>query len=730
MNKIPSWQVICFFLIVFYGSAFSGWALSKPPTEGPVTIEADRISYDQDEDVYRASGQVSIAFSGGTLQADSVLLAKGSNLASAEGRVRLRTASDLLEGDRVDFNLAANTGIVYSGKMFIAQNHFSVQGDKIEKTGEASYRIQGGCLTTCDGETPDWRLTAREIDVTIDGYGKMRGGTFFAKDVPVFYLPYFFFPAKTTRQTGFLFPRLAYSRDKLGWDAELPFYLTISNSADATFYQRYMDKRGFKEGIEFRYFLNNDSYGALYGDYLRDSAQVTEQAGTLSRDWQAPQNRWSFYLQNYTALQPGLYLRADIAKVSDNWYFRDFSSHNYYQDHYAQNPDEHFKKVSFTADTSLAFLESKARLVKDWQLYNLTALLNYTDNLTSDSNGATLQKYPELTLSGVKQSFLSTPVNVALHASTSGNYRQQGQSGNLVDVQPVFSLPLNVGGVLTLIPEVEVRGSFWERNDDLAADDTKRGRRTAYRLGMDGTTLLFRDFALPGGTANPANDPGIEKIRHEIKPELIYAYVPYADQANLPDFADAVAVQHSVTAAVTNTLMARLHGKNGATSYQEILRFKVAQEYDIKEARRDDDGAAAARRPFGGLDMELDIKPSAYVALFARNRLNVNSGRWEKSNYDLKMTDRRGDAAMIGYRFTADLLEEVNLSFRALVTQSLYLSYDLKRNLSDRQDINNAVGFNYHRQCWSIGLSYADAASDRTVVLSFSLNGLGEVGKK
>ncbi|MDP2268627.1 MAG: LPS assembly protein LptD, partial [Deltaproteobacteria bacterium] len=507
--------------------------------------------------------------SGGTLQADFVLLAKGGNIASAEGRVKVRTASDLLEGDKVVFDLTTNTGVVSYGKMFIAQNHFYLTGDKIEKRGEATYRIEGACLTTCDGDRPDWRFTAREMDVTVDGYGKLSDGKFFVKDVPVLYLPYFIFPAKTTRQTGFLFPRLAYSRDKLGWDAELPFYVAISQSADATFYQRYMDKRGFKEGVEFRYFLNKDSYGTIYGDYLRDAAQITEQAGALSRDWQTPQNRWSFYLQNYTAFQPGLYLRADIAKVSDNWYFRDFASHNYYQDHYAQNPDARFRRVSFTADESLTFLESRVRLVKDWSLYNLTALASYTDNLTSDSNGATLQKYPEVTLNGVKQSFLGTPVNFALSASYSGNYRREGQGGNLVDLKPIFALPLDIGGSVSLTPEVEVRGSFWERNDDFATGDNKRGQSTAYRFGLDATTSFFRDFTRPGRN--------IEKIRHEIKPELIYTYLPDVDQADLPDFAHVMDEQHSVTAAVTNTLVAKLKDKHGATIYQEILRFKLAQ---------------------------------------------------------------------------------------------------------------------------------------------------------
>ena len=696
--------------------------LAKGP-KGPISIEADSVSYDHKSDTYSAKGHVIIIFSWGTLRADSIVLEKGSNIATAEGQVMVTTDNDVLEGDRVEFNVASNTGVVYSGKMFIARNHFYLKGNTIEKTGESNYRIKEACVTTCDGPSPDWRLTGREIDLTIDGYGTIKGGKFFVKDVPLLYVPYMIFPAKTTRQTGFLFPRLAYSRDKLGWDVELPFYLAISKSADATFYQRYMDKRGFKEGVEFRYFLSQDSYGNIYGDYLRDAVRITEKRGDIARDWQSSQNRWSFYFQNYTAFGPDLYMRADIAKVSDNWYFKDFASHNYYLDHYSENAEERFKKISFIADESLGALDSRVRLVKDWSLYNLTALIEYTDDLTNPSNGATVQKYPEITLTGVKQSLFDTPFNIDLSASYSGNYRTDGQKGNLVDLKPAISLPLDAGGYFRFTPEAEVRETFWERNDDIPASDSdKRGQRSTYRLSANMTTSVFRDFTVSGKS--------IEKIRHEIKPELVYEYVPYFDQDDLPNFADRVDEKNAVTAALTNTLVAKLKGKDGAISYVEILRFKLAESFDIGEARKDVSGADS-KRPFGDIDMELDlIKPLKYFAFYVRNKLNVNSGRWEKTNYDLNISDARGNSASVNYRYTRDLLEEINLFLKAVLTKTLDVSYELKRNQFDGKSLRNTIGFNYHRQCWSIGLNYADDDNDQTFMLSFSLNGLGSVGGK
>ena len=36
-------------------------------------------------------------------------------------------------------------------------------------------------------------------------------------------------------------------------DVEVPFFWAISEQADATFYERFMGKRGFMQGFELRY---------------------------------------------------------------------------------------------------------------------------------------------------------------------------------------------------------------------------------------------------------------------------------------------------------------------------------------------------------------------------------------------------------------------------------------------------------------------------------------------
>ena len=143
--------------------------------------------------------------------------------------------------------------MVHDGRMFFIKNHLYVTGSEIEKYGDASYRIKDATATTCDGPIADWRFTSKEGDVTVDGYGTLKNGTFQIRETPVVWFPWAMFPAKTTRQSGFLFPYFGYSADKLGFDVEIPYYWAISDSYDATLYTRYMDKRGLMEGAEFRY---------------------------------------------------------------------------------------------------------------------------------------------------------------------------------------------------------------------------------------------------------------------------------------------------------------------------------------------------------------------------------------------------------------------------------------------------------------------------------------------
>ena len=712
---------ITVFLLLFFFQVDFALAIERNIQKGPVNIEADSITYDRDTDTYSAKGNVVITFTGGFLKADYVDLNKTTGDAEASGNVYVKSDNDILEGDNVKFNITTKTGVVYEGKLFFAKNHFYINGKKIEKTGEATYHLKDATATTCDGDWPAWRFTGKELDVTIDGYGTIKHGTFQVKNVPFLYMPYMIFPAKTTRQSGFLPPRISHS-DKHGWDIELPLYWAISKSADATFYQRYMDKRGFKEGVEFRYFISKDSYGTFYADYLKDekTGTMADEEG-LSRDWKEKQERWSYYLNHETTFSPGFYLRTDIKKVSDNWYFRDFSDYNYYLDNYSEEGGRRFSKVSFLGDNSLASLDSTARLVKDWSLFNLTALAQYTDNFASYDNDSTLQKYPEITFTGVKQPVFDTPLNFELDSSFNNYQRTSGDHGQLYDVHPTFSLPLNFGDYLEFTPSIGLRETSWNASELQGTSKEEHGGREIYNAGAVLSTEVQRIFDIGGET--------VDKIRHGIKPELAYTYIPYIYQSDQPDFVVAVGEQNNLTYSLTNTFMARLKSEDNSISYREFLFIKLSQTYDIREGRKHRGSPTTEKRPFSNVDMELKFDPFQYLSFDADVSYDVNSGEWKKTNYDLTLSDWRGDSATVEYRYTQRTLEEINVFLKAKVTDSLDLTYVLRRDELNNIYHEATYGLDYHKQCWSMAVTYSDDDDDRVWMAVFSLYGLGKVGK-
>jgi LPS-assembly protein len=702
-------------------------------SKGPVTIESENITYDSETDTYHARGQVVITYDGGVLTAEDVFFNKTKNEALATGNVILKSKNDVLRGDRVDFNIESKTGVAYQGKVFFAQNHFYISGDKIEKTGEATYHIEGATATSCDGDKPDWQLAGNELDVTVEGYGTLKHMRFLTNGVPVLYMPYLIFPAKKKRQSGFLLPYVAHS-DQNGWDVELPFFWAVSDSVDATFYQRYMEERGFKEGIELRYFPSKDTFGTIYGDYLNDEIRVNETVGGISRDWETDQKRWSFYLNHQTNFDPTFYFRTDIRKVSDKWYFRDFATHNYYRDNYSTTDIHRFKKVPFQADESLSSLPSTARLVKSWPLYNLTILGSYTDNFATVTNDATLQSYPEVTFTGTKRPLFDTPLNLEFSSLYGYYYRTVGQRGHLFDFKPYLSLPLDLWGYGQLTPYFGLVETVWQLDHDSAAPTDKQGSRSVYNTAANLRTEISRVFDLGGQT--------LQKIRHAIVPEVTYTYVPNVYQNDVPDFVSRIGEQSTVTYSLTNSFIAKMKDREGKSSYREFLRFKLAQVYDLKEASRDEAESGIEKRPFSNVWVETDFNPSQYLSLIARNEYNIYDSAWIQSNYDLVLSDSRGDAATFAYRYTQNAIEERNLSLKAVVTKTTDLFYSHRRDQLNGRDVETTYGINYHKQCWNVGVYYSEKIKadtlgaidkdqfDKTFMVVLSLYGLGSLGNR
>ena len=186
---------------------------ASPEYQTTMTIMADWMVYDVDLQTIKAKGNVQI-------------LTKDNQLFAKEGTL----------------SLESETGNFSNATILNTDNSLHLEGKKIEKTGVDTYRINDGWVITCkleDRQTPPWSFSSSSTDVRQDGYAVLKHAKFNIKNVPVFYTPYLILPVKNTRQTGFLFPEFSSSHNN-GFGFNLPFFLNISDSTDATFYPEYL----------------------------------------------------------------------------------------------------------------------------------------------------------------------------------------------------------------------------------------------------------------------------------------------------------------------------------------------------------------------------------------------------------------------------------------------------------------------------------------------------------
>jgi LPS-assembly protein len=506
-----------------------------------------------------------------------------------------------------------------------------------------------------------------------------------------------------------------------------------------------MDKRGLKEGVEFRYQPSSSTWGLFYGDFLKDQWTGTDTSGGIPRTWTEKQDRWSWYWSHETTFEPGFYFRSDLKKVSDIYYFRDFDSHNYYLDHYGGNLNRKFQKVSFVGNEQLTSYDSTARIVKQWRNYNLTALGQYTDNLTSPSNDETLQRYPEITLTGFKQPLFGTRLNWEFTSLYGNYYRTLGEKGYVVDVYPKLSLPWAIGDYLQVTPTAGFRETLWDTESNSPSTTGDSASRSVYTLALNASTEVFRNFDVSWGE--------VQKVRHAIKPEITYNYIPSAGPSLRPEFvlpvgsttvggvAANVDAENSITYALTNTLISRLRDDKGNVSYREVFRLKLSQTYNITTptiyvtaptllvpTTTPNVLPADPTKPFRPVDLEVDINPYKYLSFMTRTAYDVNTTSWAQINQDIALSDARGDSLAFIYRYTKNSIESVGIFGRARVTNSLDLFAGFRSDEFNNSTLEKTVGFEYRRQCWGVEMSYSDLVDDRTFKILFSLTGFGRVG--
>ncbi|RLB62628.1 MAG: hypothetical protein DRH08_12170, partial [Deltaproteobacteria bacterium] len=566
--------------------------------KAPISLDADYLAYNAEEDSYEAKGDVILSQDGVELRAEEILWQAATQDAAAQGSVQLIDAGTEVYGERLQYNMATGQGQVRDGRVFIPEDNFHLTGELLEKRDQTNYFVENGSFTTCDGEIPDWKFSAKEVDVNLGGYATAKDVWFHIRDVPVFYTPYMLFPVSTERTSGFLMPWFGHSETK-GARASLAWYQVIDRHMDATFYLDYLSKIGLGKGLEYRYALENQNNGkALY--YHVTGLKGNNDLGYL---------KW----KHRGELPDHWRLTADIEYTDKKRFFEDFGE----------------TAEDYNRDKTVSTL----MVQRNWQKLNLVSHVRYIKDL-ENNNDESLQRLPEVGLALTRYRLGDTPFYAGLESYATSFQRDEGGDGERLYLKPSLSAVFTPGSWLEITPEVALHERLYNADAD---DDESLVPEFSLALA----TRLVKTFDF--------NRWGFERIQHSIEPKVVYTYVPDESQDDLPlfDIYDRVERQNNVIYALINRLTASSTAADGSKAYREIFNLRLSQGYDIDD---DSDNVLGEDRSFSDLRVELDFKPTSKISLDAERLIPVyGDTNFRTLRVGSSVRDHTGNAVKIDY---------------------------------------------------------------------------------
>lgn len=683
-----------------FGSKFDAGAFLL---DGPVNIDADTLSYDEENGIALAEGNVEIRLGPRTMRADRILYSFRTGEAELTGKVRYKDADEQFSFDRITINLASETGVLYNGNILISTNNYRISGERIEKTGKQSFRVEKGSLTTCPCDPePDWEFDVRRARVVIDGYAVAKDTTFRVRGVPVLWLPYAVFPVKTTRQSGFLLPTISNSNSR-GFEVSLPYYWAINRWSDATLTIDAMTERGIRPEAEYRFVPNRESEGAIRGSIFHDN--------------KTHEKRWRVYGENvyHSGEWTG---NARVEFPSDNQYYVDFAEtellrsarHARSQGFVGRGGENHSQQLSAT----------------------------WYEELEQGSGDNTVQRLPEYQASLLPYRTPLGGVELAGEASATYFYREEGDRAGRGRGAITLSRAFVPFPSVSITPYVSAN-LLGTRYEGASEDWESAGRivpATGVTLSVEAQRGYLRDS---------------KGFVHVVGSDIGYRHVYRVDQDNLPVFDrwSRIAPQDQFVLTASQRFL-RLQESG---SPKEIAYMHVEWAYDVNGREPSDTPYVDPLSPFvrvlrdqidigAGRTLRTDRSSDVYGKLVVRPierwsfegeaLLDPSDGTFPLGAVSVGWEKDRDHKVSLGYRTTRELAEDVRTAFAWRPVRFLRLAAEMNYSLrnSELTDGTASVNLIPKSECWSVGFVAKKSThpDDTTYGLMFGLKGIGSAG--
>lgn|GEM_PF-454446 len=197
-----------------------------------------------------------------SLQADTVRYTESIGSLDATGAPVLFDAGESITGSRMLYSLRTRRGRIVG-----AGSHYELgyyQGASITQVGRREYNIVDARFTTCDRDSaPDYYFYSPQMKVYQDDKAVARPVYLYVADTPVFYFPYWVFPIRTGRQSGFTIPKFGQTTRDGRYLRGIGYYFALSDYMDLLVQGDIMERTRFAMSVQERHSLRYVHHGTL-----------------------------------------------------------------------------------------------------------------------------------------------------------------------------------------------------------------------------------------------------------------------------------------------------------------------------------------------------------------------------------------------------------------------------------------------------------------------------------
>jgi len=528
--------------------------------EDTVRYQASAIEYQVGQEKIKLQGNSQLDWKTVTLNSEEIdydlkqeyLLAYGKEI-ETEGKKEyvgspiLKDGSEQIVGKKMSYDLKTRKGKVWAGETNLEAGIY--RGELLRKISDEELLVNSARFTTCDKNDPHYYFGSSKMKIITRDKVIARPVVLYVAGLPIAVLPFYIFPIKPGRHSGFLALDFGNFTGLDRFVRNIGYYWAASQYWDLETALDVYEQSGIILRGSARYAVRYLLSGSVSGSFKKDTEKTLF---TETKNY-----RWDLNLSHSQTFSPTFTFSAYGRFVSDRNYDREFNLDPLTRRNRILHSQANFSKRWSTIGTSVALDQNLNLDTESRTLFLPKASLSKASSPIFPGDKTKTKKWYNFIYYSLNSNF--TNLNQRNPDTSGFLYKKFLTSDNFLSLN--FSQ--NILKYFSFSPRVNYRETwYYVFNTNLSQKDSvpieNFERRGTYDLGVNLQTNLYGTFLAKIGN--------ILGFRHVLTPSVGFGWQPKL---------------------MENEKLARFTGAGGSSFERQFMNFSLNNLFQMKTKQND-----------------------------------------------------------------------------------------------------------------------------------------------